>query len=338
MHKKLRQIASLLLVGFFLCLIAVYALDVIYYSAKSHKVKVDFGVSYSPQYASFLGLDWQKTYLAILHELGVKKLRLTSYWSSIEPERGESNFGELDYLLSQADMVGAEVVLVIGQRQPRWPECHIPAWAKKQSDEDRRGYQLQFMQKVVERYAQHPAVVAWQIENEPLLDTFGEGCDRYTEAELQEEVDLVRSLSDKKIVLTDSGELGSWLVPMKLSDEFGFTLYRKVYDPWLGYTKYPWPPIFYVAKAEVVKRMLGQSEKQAIVMELQSEPWYKHNNPSEQGPSEQLEMFTPQELEENIAFVQRGGFDSTYLWGVEWWYWMAQHGYPQYLEIVRKLF
>jgi len=39
-----------------------------------------------------LGLDWKKTYLAILDDLKVKNLKLVAYWDLIEEEPGVYNF------------------------------------------------------------------------------------------------------------------------------------------------------------------------------------------------------------------------------------------------------
>jgi hypothetical protein len=47
----------------------------------------------------------------------------------------------------------------------------------------------------------------------------------------------------------------------------------------------------------------------------------------------------PEHLRENLAFVQRTGFDEAYLWGVEWWYWLKEtQGEPSMWEEGKKAF
>ena len=46
-----------------------------------------FGVTFSRKQAEGFGLDWKKTYIDILDDLGAKNLRLSAYWSDIEPEK-----------------------------------------------------------------------------------------------------------------------------------------------------------------------------------------------------------------------------------------------------------
>ena len=82
------------------------------------------GVTYIDGYARSFGLNPHETYLAILNDLGVKQLRLVSYWDVIEPVQGKFDFRELDWQMKQAQKHGATVSLSVGLRQPRWPECH----------------------------------------------------------------------------------------------------------------------------------------------------------------------------------------------------------------------
>jgi len=52
------------------------------------------GASFVPDYAEYLGVEPKETMDAILG-LGVKKLRLVSYWSKYEPVEGQYDFTEL---------------------------------------------------------------------------------------------------------------------------------------------------------------------------------------------------------------------------------------------------
>ena len=298
--------------------------------------EIKYGVTFSPRYATYMKLDWQKVYIQMLDDLKVKHLRIPSYWDILQPEPGKYDFTETDYMLNEASKRNAKVILILGARQPRWPECHIPAWAKSLNVSERQQRILEFIQRVVERYRSDQEIWAWQIENEPLLQGFGENCDVPDKIFLKKEVALVRSLSNKTIIMTDSGELGFWIIPAEFSDVFGTTLYRKVYDKFFGYTTYPLPPFFYTLKSSLIRNIFARSNKETIIVELQAEPWLSSGTFI--SPEEQTRLFTPENFRDYVNFAKRTGFDEQYLWGVEWWYFMASQGHPEYLEFARTLF
>lgn len=297
---------------------------------------VTFGVTFSPRYASYLKLDWQKTYLRILDDLKVRHLRIPAYWDILQAESSKYDFSQTDYMLKEARQRGAQVILVLGERQPRWPECHIPVWAQSLSVAIRRQALLEYIQKVVQRYKDDSVLVSWQVENEPFLSYFGEGCDKTDADFLKTEVDLVRSQSNKKIVIADSGELGGWGTSMQLSDIFGTTLYRKVYDKYLGYISYPVPPYFYSLRSDIIRSLFARQNQKTIIVELQAEPWLA--NGVLNSPNQQAGLLTENQFKDYISFAKQTGFDEAYLWGVEWWYFMAANGHPEYLDYARTLF
>ena len=108
--KIIIAICSLLL----LVLIAVYLL-----SQKTKPERIIYGMSFNTPYANELGLDWQAVYDSFLHELNVRHLRLAAHWTMVEKRQDLYNFAELDYQISEAETVGAEVVLAVGRRLPR---------------------------------------------------------------------------------------------------------------------------------------------------------------------------------------------------------------------------
>lgn len=305
-------------------------------SANSHK----FGVSFSPGYARYLGLDWQQTFIRMLDELRIKALRLPTYWNNLEKMEGQFDFSEVDFMLSSAQKTGAKVILVVGARQPRFPECHYPSWAKGLTVQQRQQKTLEFVQKVVERYQNNPAIVAWQVENEPFVTWFGEGCDPPDLEFLQKEVKLVKQLDSKKqIILTDSGEWGSWIDAIKFSDIVGISLYRRVYNNTLGmYISYPFAPWMYQLKSTVIRKVFAPQNQKTIIAELQAEAWLSDKDMEQDTAAIANKFFSLADFKENINFAQKTGFDEAYLWGVEWWYFMEKQGYPQYLDYAKILF
>src|SRR5438105_2104485 len=89
---------------------------------------IQYGVTFSYPYAQSLGLNWRETYLAILDELHPKYVRLSAYWDATEPQKDNYDFSALDFQINEAAGRGTKIVLAVGRRLPRWPECHDPSW------------------------------------------------------------------------------------------------------------------------------------------------------------------------------------------------------------------
>lgn len=297
---------------------------------------VQLGMTFSYRYAESLGLDWRETYLALLDDVGVKKMRLPVYWDLTEPVSRMYDWDALDWQVAEAQKRGVDIILTIGQRVPRWPECHIPAWALG-SDDKRKAALLHFMGKTVERYKNNSAVKMWQVENEPFLIFFGV-CPPLDTDFLDQEIAFVKSLDNTRpILLTDSGELSLWVSAAKRGDVFGTTLYRHIWSPSVGgYFTYPIGPNFFRAK-ELLVRVLTDQEK-LIVIELQGEPWAS-GWIADVPLQEQFRTMDETKLRENVEYAKRVGFPEIYLWGGEWWYWMkVKKDYPAVWEAGKELF
>ena len=288
--------------------------------------KMEWGVTFSQKFAKELeGDGWQKMYTDILDDLGAKKLRLIAYWDIIEPKKNEFDFAGLDWQIDEAQKRGVEVILALGRKTPRWPECHEPAWAKALWNSDSVNYEKElfgYVEAVVLRYKNSTAVKAWQVENEPLFP-FGE-CRPTGLRFLTREMALVRSLDGRPIALTDSGELGfAWPLLAAKGDMFGTTLYRYVYNKVFGNIKYTLiPPGYFQLKKIWAHDILG---KDIFIAELHSEPWPPQGMNSA--------MFT-----EIADYAKVSGFPSAYWWGVEWWHAEKENGRPEMWDLAKELF
>lgn len=284
--------------------------------------KTAWGVAFSQYYAQDeLGLDWQETYLAILDDLKADHLRLGAYWNHLESEEGRYFFNDLDWQIREAGKRNAKIILAVGRKLPRWPECHDPNWLAGLGQEEIQKKQLEFMRRVVERYRDNDSIIAWQVENEPYLQLFGQ-CPELDESFFKKEISLVKRLSVKPILITDSGELSWWFKASSSGgDIVGTTLYRVVYNKRIGYLKYFWPPSFYYFKSVLIKNIFGI--KRVIVAELQAEAWHVEGKSLPQmSLAEQLKSMDAKQLGKNISFARRAGFDEAYLWGAEWWHYL----------------
>jgi hypothetical protein len=308
---------------------------VIFFIYSPRNPHVVYGVTFSKPFAQYLGLDWKENYLALLDDLQVKRLRIPAYWTEIEKERGIYTFADLDWQLQEADKRGAKVVLVLGQKQPRWPECHIPGWVGGMTGAAREAEVEETISTVVSRYKDNPAISAWQVENEPFLP-YGE-CPSIDKEMLDAEIAAVRRLDPSRpVIITDSGELSTWYDAASRADILGTTLYRIVWNDNLGYVHYPISSLFYRFKAAFI--MYFTDVQKIIIVELQGEPW---------GPGlvldmpleEQYRSMNAEQLRKNVEFVKDVEFSEAYLWGGEWWYWLkTQKGDDSLWEEARKIF
>lgn len=287
------------------------------------KNELEYGVTFSQKEARDLGLDGHDLFVKILDELSVKKIRLVAYWDEIQPQdNNEYNWSELDWQINEASKRNTEVILAMGGRVPRWPECHFPGWIKDASKADRETKTLEFIAQVINRYKNNAAIKYWQIENEPFLIKFGE-CPEPDAKFLDQEIALARSLDSRLIVVTDSGELSLWAPAARRADVFGTTMYRDTYSKTFNsYIHYPIAPGFFRFKKNIVS-FIAHPQKW-IVIELQAEPWgpksFQNLTTAERDRTMNLEKFKA-----ILEFSRQTGFKEFYLWGVEYWYWEKVH-------------
>lgn len=314
-----QKIISIIIIGIGLVILAIPA-------AKIQKLK--YGVTFSQKFAQELvGDNWKKMYLDILDDLKIRDLRLIAYWDKVEPEKDKFDFTNLDWQIAEAEKREAKIILTLGRKTPRWPECHEPNWIKTSLARDEKlktknkNYEnalLNYIKTTVEHYRNNAVIWAWQLENEPLFP-FG-NCGATGVKILNKEIELVKSLDVRPIILTDSGELGfAWPYLAAKSDIFGTTLYRYVHNKILGDIKY-WfiPSSFFRIKAWIAKSLF---KKDILISELQAEPWT--SQPLWQVKLEdQYKTMSPEKFREVIEYAEKSAFPKAYFWGVEWWWWL----------------
>lgn len=298
---------------------------------------ITYGMSFNTSYARELGLDWKEVYHAILNDLGVRQLRLAAHWPMVEPASGVYNFEELDYQIAEAEKINAKVVLAVGRRLPRWPECHIPNWAREKAWEDQKNNLRAYMKAVVERYRDSSAVMIWQVENEPYLKLFAfEHCGELDEDFLHEQVALIKELDrTRPVLVTDSGNLGTWSGAYQAGDMFGTSVYVHFWNPELGQFRTFLPPWFYRVKENFVQLLYG--EKPTVLIELSAEPWLLA--PVVDVPLDvQFTRMNPEKFNDIIEYAKDTRYEQQYLWGAEWWYWLHLQGESAMWEAGQKLF
>lgn len=293
-----------------------------------------YGVTFSPFYAEEFGLDWREVYIAMLDDLGMRYIRIPVYWNDTERYPHQYDFSRIDWMMDEAAKRNAHIVLAVGRKLPRWPECHDPEWSRPLSDQDRKAHLISLLNTTVNRYKNHSALAIWQVENEPYLP-FGD-CPGYDAGWVDDEKGIVKtSDTTHPVMITDSGELSLWIHALSRADIFGSTMYRSVHNKFFGDITYPLPPYFFRMKRGVAELIAGK--KPAVVIELQGEPWAREAN-YKLSVDDHYKTMNPKIFQETIAYASRTGFDTFYLWGVEWWYWLkTKQNKPEIWDAVKAL-
>jgi len=316
----------------------VAGLEHLYFTKFKPHPSVKWGVNFSQYYAQQkLGLGWKLAYLEILDQLKAKRVRLMAYWDLVQPDNFDNyNFSDLDWQIEEAGQRNVSVILVIGYRVPRYPECFSPEWLKEYPVDSQRQARINMLKAEVEHFKKYGNIVAWQVENEYLLKIFGK-CPPGNRDTLKSEMALVKSLDNRPVLLTTSGELSSWLQEGTLADILGISIYRTVWSGyWFyhGYRAYPLPPDFYRWKQYYIEKFVDK----VIVTEMQAEPWAPGANElkdiswQEQDKSMSLDKFN-----ESLSFASKTGIDEIYLWGAEWWWWRKAQGDDRFWERAKEI-
>ena len=299
-----------------------------------------YGVTWSSPYAWSLGLDPNDGLRQVLDDLGVRHFRIPAYWTDIEREQGKYDWSILQAQLDEIAKRKGTVMLALGGRQPRWPECWVPEWAKGLEQSKREEAQLAYVRLTYERYKNHPTITGWQVENESRFNFFVSCPGLTKELVLRElryvrEEEAKRGTSKRSVITTDSGELSLWLTYAGETDGLGVSVYRAVTNPWLGIIRY-WfiPPWAYARKAALVSRLTGPVQ----VTEFQMEPWSDHLLQNTKLEDQYLTLSIEQ-MRRNFTYAKRLDTSAVDFWGVEWWLWMKEkQGVPEFWNGAKAFF
>ena len=316
-------------------LFAVFLLAFLFVGWPTKTPHVTYGMTFSRPYAQELGLDPDKTLQTAVDDIGIRRFRLSAYWKLVEPEEGKFDFKDLDRDIQTVGARGGKVILAVGEKLPRWPECWGPDWWKKLPREEQRQKTLRYIEAVVTRYRDNPAILAWQVENEPHFQ-YGD-CPAPDYLFIRRETEFVHGLDpSREIYTTDSGELSTWLTLGVFVDRLGVSVYRVVRNPVFGNMNFRYwfvPPYLYKRKA-ILLRPLGV--KQLYVSEFQMEPW-SNKSLQETPVNDQLTSMNLTQMQRNFSFAERMGLDAVDFWGIEWWTWMKEkQGHPEFLDAAKQ--
>jgi len=306
-----------------LCILVMYCIAQWYIHTES-SIPYQLGVSFIPDYASSLGVNPQANMNALI-SIGVKHFRLVSYWSDGEPTPGHYDFSQLDWEFQKAQAAHAKVILTLGLRQPRWPECHAPSWVNLSAPENQWEPELEnYIKAVVMRYKNSPSLQSYQLENEYFLKGFG-ACTNFDRSRLVSEYNLVKSLDPSHpIIVGRSNNAIGIPTGQPQPDEFSISIYKRIWDAGIThrYLEYPFPAWYYAFVAGVQKIFTG---KDMIIGEMQAEAWAPNNKSIQQiSLSEQNKSLNATRLKGRFGFAKATGMRQVYMWGAEYWYYRME--------------
>jgi hypothetical protein len=281
---------------------------------------MQIGVTFIPSYAKYLGVDPQETFQAILTDLQPTQVRLVSYWDEIEKTPGSYDFSTLDWEFAMAAQHHTKITLAIGLRQPRWPECHMPAWQLNQPKDIWYPDLKDVMAATINRYKDNPTLQSYQLENEYFLSVFGI-CPDFSRDRLIDEFYFVKGLDpDHPVIISRSNNAIGFPINEPKPDEYGVSVYKRVWDKTITkrYVEYPFPAWFYGFLAGGSELIDGRN---LVIHELQAEAWTPDGYDIKTAPiSELYKAMNPDRLHNRFQYAEATGIKHIDLWGVEWWY------------------
>jgi hypothetical protein len=321
-NKWLRRITIAVMVVIIAFTGTAYGIAQWYIHSNSNK-PMELGVSFIPYYASGLGVEPQETMDALLG-IGVKHFRLVSYWNASEYNQGSYDFSQLDWQFQKAEAAHAKITLTLGLRQPRWPECHMPDWAKNEPVSVWQPQLEKYMSAVINRYKNSPSLENYQLENEFLLKGFGE-CKNFDRSRLISEYELVKSTDSKHAVIVGrSNNVQGTPIGDPTPDLYSVSVYKRVWDAGFThrYLEYPFPAWTYAFLAGTQKII---KHKDMVIGELQAEAWPPNGQTiQDTSLAEQNKSMDAKRLTDRFEYGKATGMRGISMWGAEYWYYRKQ--------------
>jgi hypothetical protein len=331
------------------------------------------GLSFRPRQAEAMGLDPDKS-LSELLAYPFELIRLGAYWDRVEPAPGQFCPGELDRHVDAAEQAGKQIIVCVGPVKTfGYPEFFVPGHHLRRplpegvligpaAHQELLDAATAFLTRIIERYRDRRAIVAWQVEHEAVDPLGMEHSWRLSAAFARAEVDAARAADPSRPVLMngflptsvpvglqqgwrtrDQGD--SLVVAQQLADIVGIDFYprhavaalgaRSVY---LAGSRSPWQQ----RRRRALFRWAAAPGRQVMVSEGQAEPWEAVTNP----PSplnEGMASCLPEQLIENYnqCMSWNEGAPSRlsgYLfWGAEYWLLRQRNGDPRYLRAFARV-
>jgi hypothetical protein len=331
------------------------------------------GISFRPLQATALGLEPEAALRALL-TYPFQLIRLSAYWNRMEPGPGRFRPGELDRQLDAAERAGKQVIVCVGAvKSFGYPEFFVPQHhlepplregALVTPDEHQRLLRAgtEFITRVVERYRDRDAIIAWQVEHEAVDPLGMEHSWRLSEAFVRGEVEAVRGADPDRPVLMNGFLPTS--TPVRLQqwwrtrDQGDSLSVAQRHADIVGIDYYPrhalasaGPLTLYLDGSKTRRRQLRRERlldwaagpgRRVMIAEGQAEPWEAVTTPP--SPARQA-MYScrPEDLIGNYSQCMRWihgrscVLDGYLFWGAEYWLLRDRQGDPSYLRAFARV-
>jgi hypothetical protein len=334
---------------------------------KAHGVlaPVQIGISFNPHRAESMGLDYRRAFTR-LEAMHFRVIRLSAYWDQIDQE----GYGQLDWLMNEAQRAGQPIVLAVGMKGLGWPEFYIPSSAipaaglsqgqDVATDSSVREATLAFVNDTVVRYRNNSTLVAWQVENEP-FNRAGPQRLWIDAAFLRQEVTSVRELdghhrplivnafSHFNLLLDQASarqgfDLRQWLgfeadsaerdglSALNKGDVLGLDVYTAIGYRFLGQDQISHADGDWPDRLAKVRELARRQGKQAWITEAQAEPWESGVNSDVKPKST-----SPQAIRSLFVNLKEAGFSTVLFWGAEYWLWRADNGDLRWIDTIKAI-
>src|SRR5438105_10621027 len=334
---------------------------------KAHGVAapVQVGTSFSPKRAGSLGLDYRGAFKR-LEALHFRVIRLSSYWDQVDKE----GYDQLDWLMNEAQRARQPIVLTVGMKALGWPEFFVPASVTDltslqqgqavAADPSLRAAALAFIEDTVRRYRDNPALVAWQIENEP-LNRAGPQRLWIDAAFLRDEISSVRQLDrhHRPLIVNafshfnfvfdqasarqgfdlrqwlgfdaDSAERDS-LAVLDRGDVLGLDVYTAIGYQFLGQDHLSRADADWPDRLARLRHLTKGPGKHALMPRAGGRPW-DHGQASYTAPK----STSPAAIRSVFENLKDAGYGTVLFWGSEYWLWRADNGDPRWIDAIKAI-
>ncbi|MFB9236261.1 hypothetical protein ACFFWC_11995 [Plantactinospora siamensis] len=331
------------------------------------------GISFRPRQCEDLGLDPGQT-LETLLAYPFEMLRISAYWDRVESAPGGFDPAELDWQVDAAERAGKRVIVCLGPvKSFGYPEFFVP---RHRLDGDLPEGRLidgashpallaaatEHLTRLVRRYRDREAIVAWQVEHEGVDPLGMEHSWRLAESFVRHEVDAVRAADPARPILLngflptstavlahqwwrtrDQGD--SVAVAERLADIVGIDHYPRhavgSIGRWSAYLDGATGVLPAWRRRRLLARVIG-SGRTVMVTEGQAEPWESvtvppspdAGTPASCPPERLIHTYT-----DCLRWARRAGTElSAYLfWGAEYWVLRDRQGDSDYLDAFARI-
>jgi hypothetical protein len=335
--------------------------------------KTRLGVSFRPPQVDALALDARST-LDLILAYPFSLVRLGAYWNRIERARGGFDPTDLDWQVDAAERAGKQIILCVGPLKTfGYPEFFVPAHhlekplqegilVRPATHSSLLSAAIAFATRIVERYKDRTAIVAWQVEHEAVDPLGVEHSWRLSAGFVSQEVDAVRRADPTRPIVMngflptstpvrlqqwwstrDQGD--SLTIAQRLADVVGIDYYPRHALLSLGATT------LYLQGEDVGGNQRRRKElfswarssgKRLMITEGQAEPWEAVTVPPNPA-GRWMYSCPPERVIENYNRCVGWGRDANFaldayiFWGAEYWIARQRSGDSRYLDAFARI-